>query len=254
MPRESKRKLLSIIVPSFKEGKTIKNDLETLEKTLQEGLPRDYDYEIICVEDGKFDNTTKEVEKIKSKKIRLINYEENRGKGYAVRVGMKESKGDYVSFMDAGRDIKEKGIMMILAHMEWYDADIIVGSKRHPASKLDYPLLRRILSVGYSFGIKILFGLGLTDTQSGIKIFKRKVVDKILPKLKVDRFAMDIEMLALARHMGFKRIYEAPIEINFNKGESRVQFFPLTNPNSPFKMVLDTLGVFYKLKILRIYD
>lgn len=254
MPAQNKKSLLSVVVPSYKEGKTIKKDLEILEKTLKEGLPSNYDYEIICVEDGQFDNTREEVKKVKSKKLQFFTYKENKGKGYAVRFGMKNAKGDYISFMDAGRDIKEKGIMMILAHMEWYGADIIVGSKRHPASKLDYPLLRRILSVGYTFGIKILFGLSLTDTQSGIKIFKKEVIKKILPKLTVDRFAMDIEMLALARHLGFKRIYEAPIELNFNAGESRVQFFPITNPNSPIKMALDTMSVFYNLKILKKYN
>ena len=255
MPKYKKAvSLLSIVVPAYKEGKTIYKDLVSLEKIVKEGLPEKYDYEILCVEDGQFDNTTKEVQKIKSPKVKLISYSENKGKGYAVRTGMKESKGDLVSFMDAGRDIQEKGLMMLLAHMEWYDADIIVGSKRHPASKLSYPLLRRVLSFGYSFGIKLLFNLSLTDTQSGIKIFKRKVIDSILPKLTVDRFAMDIEMLALARHLGFKRIYEAPIELNFNTGNSRVQFFPITNPNSPFKMAIDTLHVFYKLKIKRSYD
>lgn len=249
----NKKKLLSVVVPSYKEGKTIRKDLQILIKILQEGLPEQYDFEIICVEDGQFDNTTSEVKRLRSPHLKFISYKENRGKGYAVRLGMKEAKGDLVSFMDAGRDIKEKGIMMLLAHMDWYDADIIVGSKRHAASKLEYPFIRRVLSIGYSIGIRMLFDLHLTDTQSGIKIFRRNVVDKILPKLTVDRFAMDIEMLALARHLGFTRIYEAPIELNFNMGESRVQFFPITNPNSPFKMAIDTLNVYYRLKISKAY-
>lgn len=251
---KNKKQLLSIVVPSYKEGKTIYKDLKHLEKTLKEGLPVQYDYEIICVEDGQFDDTSRQVKRIRSRKVKLISYKENKGKGFAVRTGMREAKGDLISFMDAGRDIKEKGIMMLLAHMEWYDADVIVGSKRHPASKLQYPLLRRILSYGYSFGIKMLFSLSLTDTQSGIKIFKRKVIKKILPKLQIDRFAMDIEMLALARHFGFTRIYEAPIELNFNIGESRVQFFPITNPNSPIRMAIDTILVFYKIKIAKYYE
>ncbi|QQS38631.1 glycosyltransferase [Candidatus Woesebacteria bacterium] len=252
--KKSTKTLVSIVVPSYKEGKTIKTDLEILIKTLKQGLPEKYDFEIICVEDGQFDNTSAEVKKLHYSNLKFISYKENRGKGYAVRTGMKEANGDLISFMDAGRDIKEKGIMMLLAHMEWYDADVIVGSKRHPASKLDYPLLRRILSVGYSFGIKLLFGLSLTDTQSGIKIFKKEVIKKILPKLSIDRFAMDIEMLALANHMGYTRIYEAPIELNFNVGKSRIQFFPIFNPNSPFKMAWDTLAVYNKLKILHYYD
>ena len=88
---------------------------------------------------------------------------------------MNKAKGDLISFLDAGMDISPKGIMMLMAHMDWYNADIIVGSKRHPVSQVNYPILRRILSNGYQFGVKILFGLHLTDTQSGIKIFKREV-------------------------------------------------------------------------------
>ncbi len=253
MPSE-KKKLLSVVVPSYKEGKTIKDDLESIEGTLKEGLPKDYDYEIICVEDGVFDNTSEEAAKVKSKKLQFYSNKKNMGKGYSVRFGMKKAKGDIVSFIDAGRDIRPKGLMMLMVHMDWYDADIIVGSKRHPASKLDYPFFRTLMSVVYEWMLKILFGLKLKDTQSGLKFFKRDVIDSILPKLKVDRFAMDIEMLALARHYGFKRIFEAPIKVDFEKGASNIQMFPFTNPNSPAKMIWDTLKVFYDLKVVRTYD
>ena len=245
-------KILSVVVPAYKEARTINKDLENIGKTLQEGLVGNYNYEIICVVDGEMDNTAREAKKARSSKIKVYSYKENKGKGYAVRYGMSKAKGDLVSFMDAGRDIKPKGMMMLLAHMEWYGADIIVGSKRHPVSKLHYPLSRQILSIGYQLGIKILFNLSLRDTQSGIKIFKRNVINKILSKLQVDRFAMDIEMLAVAHHYGFKRIYEAPIEVNFDD-TSKVQLFPITHPNSPFRMAYDTLKVFWNLKIMRRY-
>lgn len=253
MPARVKKQLLSVIVPSYKEGKTIKSDLETIDKTLSKGLPEKYTYEIICVEDGQFDNTSEQVNHIKSPRIRLISYKTNKGKGYAVRQGMKAAKGDLISFMDAGRDIAPKGLMMLLAHMEWYDADIIIGSKRHPASKLEYPPLRRFISIGYHMGVKVLFGIKVTDTQSGIKIFKRKVVEAILPKLLVKRFAMDVEMLAVANHLGFTRIYEAPIEVDFDKNKE-VTALVLFGKNSLFSMLWDTLAVFYRLRILHFYD
>jgi hypothetical protein len=138
--------------------------------------------------------------------------------------------------------------MMLMAHMDWYDADIIVGSKRHPVSQVNYPFIRKVLSLGYYLGVKILFGLKLTDTQSGIKLFKRKIVEKIIPKLLVKTYAMDIEMLAVARHFGFKRIYEAPIEVMFNRETSRIKW------KTVFWMLWDTLAVFYRLKILHYYD
>lgn len=237
-----------MVVPAYKQEKTIKKDLQIIEKTLQKGLRDEYTYEIICVIDGELDNSKKEAKKIKSSKIKVLSYKKNKGKGYAVRYGMHHCRGDLVSFLDAGRDISPKGIMMLMAHMDWYNADIIVGSKRHPVSKVNYPFVRHILSIGYHFGVQILFGLPLRDTQSGIKIFKKKVVKKILPRLLVKRYAMDIEMLAVARYLGFTRIFEAPIEVMFDQKTSAI------NWKTVFKMAWDTAAVFYRLRILKYYD
>lgn len=241
------RKLISVIVPAYKQEETIKKDLENIDRVLREGL-KDYDYEIICVVDGNLDNTHKEAKKIKSSKISVIGYDENKGKGYAVRYGMVRSKGGLVSFLDAGMDISPKGIMMLMAHMEWYNADAIVGSKRHPVSRVNYPILRHLLSLGYHWVVKLLFGLSLTDTQSGIKIFKRNVLEKVLPRLLVKRYAMDVELLSVARHLGFKRIYEAPIEVTFDKRTSRIKWSTILH------MFWDTMAVFYRLNLLKYYD
>ncbi len=242
------KNLLSLIVPAYRQEKTIKIDLENIEKMLLNGLPGQFDFEIICVVDGFLDKTYENAKKIKSKKLKVIGYKENRGKGYTVRFGMKEAKGDLISFLDAGMDISPNGVMMLMSHMEWYNADIIVGSKRHPVSMVNYPILRRVLSIGYHFGVKILFGLPLTDTQSGLKVFKRKVIDAILPRLLVKRYAMDIEMLAVAKYLGFDRIYEAPIEVKFDKRTSSIRWSTILS------MFWDTSAVFYRLKILRYYD
>lgn len=198
--------------------------------------------------DGFLDKTYREAEKVKSPKISVVGYEHNKGKGYAVRYGMVRSKGDLVSFLDAGMDISPKGIMMLMAHMEWYNADIIVGSKRHPASMVNYPLFRQVLSTGYHLAIKTLFNLPLRDTQSGLKVFKREVLEKVLPRLLVKTYAMDIEMLAVAKRLGFKRIYEAPIEVKFDKKTSRIRWSTI------FKMAWDSAAVFYRLRILCYYD
>lgn len=248
MPRLSR--LLSVIVPAYKQERTIGEDLENIDRTLKEGLGRSLAYEVICVVDGELDGTRKEAEKacLPAGRIKVYSYPENKGKGFAVRYGMTKARGDLISFLDAGMDISPKGIMMLMAHLDWYDADIIVGSKKHPVSRVNYPFLRKILSFGYHLGVKILFGLPLTDTQSGIKIFKREVVEKILPRLLVKRYAMDIEMLAVAKYLGFNRIYEAPIEVTFNQSTSRVKW------GTSFKMAWDTAAVFYRLKILHYYD
>lgn len=242
-----KNKLLSIIVPTYKQPRTIKRDLKNIDKVLKTSL-QGIKYEIICVVDGEVDRTYKEAKKLKSPRIKVFSYSQNRGKGYAVRFGMARSKGDLISFLDAGMEISPASITMLMAHMQWYDADIIVGSKRHPVSRVNYPLRRHIFSIGYHVLVKLLFGLSVKDTQSGIKVFRRKVIERILPRLLVKKYAMDIELLAVANHLGFKRIFEAPIEVKFNKKTSRI------NWQTILLMMIDTLAVFYRLRILQYYS
>lgn len=243
--------ILSVIVPAYKQVKTIRIDLLNIENVLKQLR---IGYEIICVVDGRVDKTYETAKKVRSKKIKVYCYDENFGKGFAVRFGMAKAKGDLVAFIDSGMDIDPNGISMLLEHMEWYNADIIIGSKRHPASVVDYPLVRRIYSVGYQIIVKILFGLNVRDTQTGLKIYKRKVLEKVLPRMLVKKFAFDIELLAVARYLGFKRIYEAPVKI-YNEAfiaNSTVEDFKAMFRVS-FRTFMDTVAVFYRLYILRYY-
>lgn len=242
-----KKRLLSVIVPAYKQEKVIVEDLKRIESVLRQIR---YDYEIICVVDGRRDKTFENAKKVKSKKIRVISYQENRGKGYAVRYGMARTRGDLIAFIDAGMDIDPNGISMILEHMEWYDADVIVGSKRHPASEVYYPLPRRLLSLATQITVWTFFGLRVRDTQVGLKVFRRKVLERVLPRLLLKRFAFDIELLAVARHLGFTRIYEAPIKLSY-KFVSTVRIF---GRNGIWEAFADTLAVFYRLRVLHYYD
>ena len=109
--KKPKNHFLSVIVPAYRQEKTIQRDLSRIQKVLQKIR---YDYRIICVVDGKGDKTFENARKIKSKKIKVVGYEKNHGKGYAVRYGMSKSKGDIVAFIDAGMDIKPEGLSMLL--------------------------------------------------------------------------------------------------------------------------------------------
>ena len=91
--------------------------------------------------------TVKEKPKGPFNKLIVTGYNTNHGKGYAVRFGMAKSHGDIIGFIDAGGDVSESGLSMMIEHFKWYNADIIVGSKRHPVSKVRYPLERKILSL-----------------------------------------------------------------------------------------------------------
>ncbi len=239
---------LSVIVPAFKQERTISKDLNRINKVLNRV---DYDYEIICVIDGlAADNTFLEASKLNLKKLKVIGYPENKGKGHAVRYGMERSEGDLVAFLDAGMEIHPEGLKLLLAHMEWYESDVIVGSVRHSASKVEgYPLIRKILSWGYHTLTKILFGLRITDCQRGIKIFRREVLEDVLPKLLVKAYAFDIEMLSVAQRFGYKNIHDGPVEMDARKIK-----YSSVKPYTIWSMLRDTLAVFYRLKILNYYD
>lgn len=240
---------VSIIVPIYKQEKTIKQDLENIWNTMSKTR---WEFEIIGVIDGSPDKSYQEAKKVKKPNLKVYKYNTNKGKGYAIRYGMARASGDYISFIDAGMDIDPNGISMLLEHMQWYEADIIVGSKKHPVSQVNYPLMRKIYSFGYHLLVRLLFGLKLRDTQTGLKIYKRQVLEKVLPRLLVKKFAFDIELLAVANYLGFKKIYEAPVKINWDFKNSNFSMGLIFDKNIR-AMLIDTLAVFYRLKILKYY-
>lgn len=246
MDQKHSSHFLSLIMPVYKQEKTIVKNLKMIKEVLDNIR---YDYEIIAVVDGNSDKSFYKIKEAKIPRVKCLTYQENQGKSFAIRVGMIEAKGDYVMFLDSGMEIDPNGISMLLEHMEWYNADIIVGSKRHPASFVTYPILRRILSVGYYYAVKILFGIKVHDTQAGIKVFKKPVLEKILPRLIEKKFAGDLEMLVVANTLGFKRIYEAPIKLDYNLGKTT----SAATVRSIVGIVIDTLAIFYRKNILHYY-
>lgn len=245
--------LLSVIVPIHKQESTIENDLRIIHSILK-STP--YNFEIIGVVDGEFDKSFENAQKTNLPEIKVLMYKHNKGKGQAVRFGMQHAKGDVIIFIDAGMDINPNGIIMLLEHMKWYNADIVVGSKLHPASKVDYTLQRKLFTYGYFLGTKLLFGFKLKtrDTQTGLKAFKRAVLAKVLDRLVVKKYAFDIEILIVAHRLGFRRIYDAPVEVSFETSESTMnlkKFF--VDKDGFIYFVRDTLGVWYRLHVLDYY-
>lgn len=238
---------LSVIVPAYKQEKIIVKNLKQLMRELD---PIRYDYEIILVIDGNADDTLAKVQEAHLPKVKTLFYQQNRGKSYAIRLGMSFAKGDYVMFIDSGMEIDPNGMSMLLEHMEWYEADIIVGSKRHPASLVQYNWKRRILSVGYYYTVRFLFGVAVKDTQAGIKIFRKEVLQQILPRLVEKRFAGDLEMLVVAKLLGFKRIFEAPIRLDYELAD----ISSAATLTSIYGIFMDTLGIFYRRYFLGYYS
>lgn len=238
---------LTLIIPVYKQEKTIVKNLRQIKRAVDKIR---YKSEIIVIIDGLVDKSLKKIKAANISNIRTISYIKNQGKAYAVRLGMTKAKGDYVMFLDSGMEIDPNGISMLLEHMEWYDADIIVGSKRHMASQVDYHWSRKILSDSYYLLVKALFGLKVHDTQAGIKVFRKEVLEKILPRLLEKRFAGDLEMLVVAKHLGFSRIYEAPIKLSYRLSSVT----SAATINSIIGILVDTLAIYYRTYILKYYS
>lgn len=243
----NKLHFLTLIVPVYKQEKIVVENIKNIKDTLDSIR---YDYEIIVVIDGSVDKSLENLIDAKISKTKVLVYSINQGKSFAIRLGMHYASGDYIMFMDSGNEIDPNGISMLLEHMEWYNADVIVGSKRHPASQVNYSSIRKVLSWGYYLFVKLLFGIKIHDTQAGIKIFKRKTIEKVLPRLVEKKFAGDLEILVVASLLGFKRIYEAPIRLDYNLAS-----ITSAGTISAVKGIfVDTLAIFFRRHILKYYD
>ncbi|MCR5047680.1 MAG: glycosyltransferase family 2 protein [Saccharofermentans sp.] len=237
----------SVIVPAYKEGKTIKDNLLEIRKALLESVDS---FEILAVNDGSPDNTKEQIMEAAAlyPEIKYAGYDKNRGKGGAIRHGVSEAKGDIIGFIDADLDIDPSHLVRYYEHMEQTGCDVVIGSKMHKDSKLDYPPMRRFVSWGYFIILKVLFGMNIKDTQTGIKLYKAPLIKKVAPMLKVKGYAFDIEVLALCAHEGAV-IDQMPVEIVFKRNAS----FGRIKIGDIFKMFFDTVGIWWNLRIRRSY-
>ncbi|OIO96638.1 MAG: hypothetical protein AUJ92_05595 [Armatimonadetes bacterium CG2_30_59_28] len=238
---------LSVILPAYNEGRYIAQSIVEAHHALSEFCSG---FEVVVVNDGSSDDTQQQAEFAARRfsNVLVCANPTNLGKGFALREGFDSCKGDLVVFLDADLDIHPRQIRPLIQIMQQTNADIVIGSKRHPQSVLDYPLHRRVLSVGYFFLVKLLFGLPIRDTQTGLKLFRAQVLREVMPTLVVKRFAFDLELLANAHRKGYC-IAEAPVVVR----QLRVKLNPVGLWQAK-DIWLDTMGILYRMRILQYYD
>lgn len=234
---------LSVVVPAYREGEHIYENLQHLLSEL-DGL--ELAYEVIVVSDGNTDATVAEARRVGSSRVRVIEYAVNMGKGYALARGVRACRGELVTFIDADMELDPRQIGAFIQLMREGGYDIVIGSKRHPLSHVQYPAFRRLESLVYQLLVRVLFALDVRDTQTGLKLFRRQVVRDVVPLLAVKRFAFDLELLVVAHQLGYRRVAEAPIDLRF-------QFDSTVPPWAAFHILWDTAAIFYRRYILRYY-
>jgi O-antigen/teichoic acid export membrane protein len=204
-------------------------------------------FEVVPVSDGSTDGSDAALHDLPESMVRSIVYAENRGKGEALRIGLAQGRGRYLGFIDGDGDIPADVLTGFVEMARSQQPEMVVGSKRHPDSQVVYPMVRRIYSSVYQLLTRVLFGLKVRDTQTGIKLVRRDVLAEVLPRMVEKRFAFDLELLAVAHRIGFRQTAELPVQI----GE---RFSSTISLMAVLRMLQDTCATFYRLRILRFYD
>jgi glycosyltransferase involved in cell wall biosynthesis len=200
---------LSVVIPVYNEEKRLPPSLKERYEYLS---AQNFDWEILIVSDGSTDNTVKLVQEfiINHKNVRLIDNQKNQGKGAVVKQGMLAARGDWRLFIDADNSTPIKEIERFWPYTDQYE--IIIGSRYIKGSliKEKQTVLRRLISRLGNLASRILLLPGIADTQCGFKLFSAQACGKIFPKQTFMRWSFDLEILSIAKKMGYK-IKEVPV-------------------------------------------
>lgn len=227
---------LSVIIPSYNEAGRIGPTVERVGRCLADLR---LSYEIVVVDDGSTDGTGDAVREAAGgvPGLRLVGLGVNRGKGYAVREGFMRSGGEFVLLSDADLSTPIGELERFLPEME-RGADIVIGSRSAGGARIirRQPLYRMLMGKAFNKVVWLLAVRGLSDTQCGFKLFRRKTCEDLFRMQRVERFAFDAELLFLARKRGLA-IRELPVRWTDSPG-SKVRIF-----RDSSRMLLDVIRV-----------
>lgn len=243
---------VSLVVPFYNVGaERLLAHLSEIVSTLEAS---GVSFEVVPVSDGCTDDSEQALAGLTARRpamaadmIRPIVFASNGGKGEALRAGLAHGRGRYLGFIDGDGDIPSTSLAPFVTAATGRLPEVIIGSKRHPDSRVHYPPLRWMYSIAYQLLTGALFGLRVRDTQVGAKFFRRDVVAEVLPRLVERRYTFDLEFLAVAHRLGFQDVVEMPVTI-------RERFASTLSIEAVWRMLQDTLATFWRLRILRVYD
>lgn len=204
---------LTIVLPAYREEENIELCLRRMITSLEKAS---ITFVAIVVVDGPGDRTAEIARSIPDERIRVLELAENFGKGRAIRTGLSFCTTPFVGFIDADLDLHPEGLATALGALRNSSPEICgaIGSKVHPDSHVEYPLTRRIMSSLYKSIVRLGFSLDLSDTQTGLKVFRTEAVSDVLHKLKCDGFEFDLELLSRLARRG-DRFIEIPVDLDY---------------------------------------
>ena len=229
---------LSIIIPAYNEKDRIIKTLESIKSYLSK---QKYSWEVLIVYDGSIDNSKEKIAKIINdwENFRIDGYKTNRGKGGAVKYGVEHSLGRYILFMDADGSTNISEFEKFRKYLKKYS--IIIGSRylKKGSIKLKQPFYRKLVARLSNLIIRSILWLPFKDTQCGFKLFQRDSALKIFPKMTLNRWGFDFELLAIAKKYHFLTL-EIAVDW-YDDSDSRVK------SSAIFKTFLDLFKVRWNL-------
>jgi dolichyl-phosphate beta-glucosyltransferase len=216
-----------VVIPCYNEERRLP---ATLERVVDYLNGAGFDYEVLAVDDGSADGTAELVRRVSESnpRVRLLQYGANQGKGYAVRHGALEARGRWILFTDADLSTPIEELERFTPHLA-QDWDVVIASRALPDSRLEVhqPWWRECVGRSMNFVIRVVSGLDFADTQCGFKLFSEAAARDIFPALTVRRWMFDVEVLVIARKLGY-RVRELPVRW-INSPDSRVRASHIVN-------------------------
>ena len=237
---------ISVIIPMFNESLIAKEYMDKLAAYMYSAFD---DWEVVMSNDGSTDNTKTIINEIAKADNHFVvsSYDNNRGKGSAIREGILKSSGDVVVYTDCDLAYGCEVIKDISDKLISCGSDIVIGSRAiHPEGYSGYSFARKLASKSYLKILSVVCGFKHTDSQTGLKCFKGDVARNIFSKCEINGFAFDLEALMIAEKLGYT-IEEFPAKIlNNRESDSRVSLF-----SDAKKMLCDIKKIKKRLKTFR---
>jgi GT2 family glycosyltransferase len=239
---------ISVIIPAYDKRKLDLGDFVDRVSKEVLSIASDVEIVIVCLKDDAVIYSEAVVLSEKNENISIVEHDPKIGKEYAYLLeGFKKTRGEYVLYVDPHSKLNLRALGDFRKAIEKNKADIVIGSKHHTSSKVDYSDLRKKVGKIYYLFIRHFLGLNVFDLQTGMKLYKREVLKRVIPLIVTKKYAFDLEILTCANHLGYK-IVEAPVEI-----DKSYEFEKLSLPLI-YHAAIDTLAVFYRLRFLKFYD
>ena len=231
------RAAITVVIPAYNEAERIRGYLERIERYFS---GRSESHEVLVADDGSRDRTAEIIRERMADwgRLGLLSYERNRGKGHAVRMGMRAARGAQRLFADADGSTPIEELERLRAHMAGGDCDVAVGSRALSSPEVQRKIKphRWLMGQGFRMLRQMLLNVDVLDSQCGFKLFTAQAAETLFGAARVDGFAFDVEILYLARRAGMK-VAEAPVNWQ-DSASSRVNLL-----TDPAKMLLDMLRV-----------